>query len=81
MTLQLQEGSGSIAGSCQITEPPYWTRTVSGTHSHPDISLVITEPGFTPLTVVGAFSGANRINATLSGTAGWTNTPVTFERQ
>ena len=85
MTLTLQETDQAISGSCAITvaigEPPYWTGTVSGSHVHPDISLTITEPGFAPLSLVGSLANANTFNVTLSGTAGWTNTQVTFRRQ
>ncbi len=85
MTLDLQESGDAISGSCEIrtalTEPPYWSGTVAGTHDHPAISLQITEPGYNPLTLVGEFQSKDRFQITLNGTAGWTNTQVTFDRQ
>lgn len=85
ITLSLEENGQTISGSAEITtalgEPPYYTGSVSGSHAHPDVSLVITAPEFAPLSLVGTFADANTVNVILSGTAGWTNTPVTLRRQ
>jgi hypothetical protein len=85
ITLALQENGQTVSGTCSVAvslvDPPYWTCSVSGAHDHPSLDLTLTEPTFAPLTITGTFTDANTYSATLSGTAGWTNTPVTFMRQ
>jgi hypothetical protein len=81
--LMLQETNGNVSGSCEIAfpgDPPYYTCTVSGTHTHPAITLTLSSPGFAPISLTGSFTDGSTIAATLNG-SGFVDTPVTLKRQ
>ena len=83
ITLTLHEMGQAVSGSCDIADGSgtlYWSGTVSGTHSHPTVSLQITAPGFEAVLFSGSFNGSDQIVATLNG-SGWVNTQATFGRQ
>lgn len=85
LTLTVTESDGSLTGSCSmvVTGAPddeIWTCSVLGSHTHPDVSIVLREPGFNDLTPQGECQGESTIRGVLNGTSGLSDTPITLRR-
>jgi hypothetical protein len=83
ITLTLEEHGQDISGSCEIADKAgnsYWSGTVSGTHVHPDLSLVLTAAGFDRVSLSGSFEDSNTVRATIDG-SGFDSNLVVLKRE
>lgn len=79
-TLTLTVTGTAVSGSGSLSGPgDSFAMTVTGTYSHPSVSLILTTPGVQPLNYTGTLSG-NTITGTYNG-SGFSNTNYTLTRQ
>src|SRR5712692_4728174 len=81
ITMTLLESNTHVTGAGTISDGVTTANlTITGTHSHPQVSLTVTPAGFTPITLTGSFSGADSVVAQLNG-SGFSSFAMTFVRQ
>jgi hypothetical protein len=81
VTMTLSESNTHVTGSGTISDGVATALlAITGTHSHPQVSLTVTPAGFTPITATGSHSGADSVVAQLNG-SGFSNFAMTFVRQ
>lgn len=81
ITMTLTESNTQVQGSGTITNGVTTALlTISGTHTHPQVSLTVTPGGFTPIALTGTFHGADSVVAQLNG-SGFSNFGIVFIRQ
>ena len=80
-TLTLTEATQNITGSGSLVGPgASIALTATGTHVHPNVSMIFRAAGYQDLNYQGSFTNDNTIVGTLNG-SGFANTAVTFVRR
>jgi len=82
LSLTLTESSDrSVSGSGHISSPSNSIAlTVTGTHAHPSVSLILKATGYQDVNFQGEFSADDRIIGSLNG-SGFRNDAITLRRR
>ena len=79
LPLTLTESGTSVAGSGNLASSnAAFALTATGTHAHPNVSLVLGATGFQDINLSGEFTAPNTVAATLNG-SGYVGKSGTFD--